>query len=148
MPTKKVPIAKRAHKKSRNGCQQCKVRKVKVSLELGKIVTRADSYGKCDERKPLCGNCEKHFDGLDECDFPTTARALSKSWDFYPTPPATRTQDQCKEKDARHALLSRLSSISPLGSGIDPFMVHPNSNVPEAQFLMHHCTSCFRQQCP
>ncbi|KFY40544.1 hypothetical protein V495_05380, partial [Pseudogymnoascus sp. VKM F-4514 (FW-929)] len=40
---------RRSHKKSRAGCQRCKLRKVK-----------------CDEAHPICGNCTKH--GV-PCDF-------------------------------------------------------------------------------
>lgn len=126
MPTKKPLIAKRTHKKSRNGCQQCKSRKVK-----------------CDERKPLCRNCEKHFDGLDECDFPILRNAPSNSWEFYPTPPARTPSSRLEERDASLPRQFHVPLPSPLGSGIDPFMAHPDSNVPEAQFLMRHYFSNF-----
>ncbi|TKA48056.1 hypothetical protein B0A54_01548 [Friedmanniomyces endolithicus] len=47
-----VPIPRRAHKKSKTGCRTCKQRKVK-----------------CDERRTLCLNCERHFTNLKTCDF-------------------------------------------------------------------------------
>ncbi|KAH8686094.1 C6 zinc finger protein [Tricladium varicosporioides] len=41
LPVKK--ISRKSHRKSRNGCDNCKKRKIK-----------------CDERKPQCTNCERH----------------------------------------------------------------------------------------
>lgn len=46
------PKAKRAHTKSRNGCKNCKARKVK-----------------CDETRPLCKNCERHYTNITECEW-------------------------------------------------------------------------------
>ncbi|KUJ07022.1 uncharacterized protein LY89DRAFT_726142, partial [Mollisia scopiformis] len=43
----------RAHKKSRNGCNTCKARKVK-----------------CDEHRPVCDNCSRRCADLIACDFP------------------------------------------------------------------------------
>ncbi|KAK4565230.1 hypothetical protein LTR86_003847 [Recurvomyces mirabilis] len=46
------PIPRRAHTKSKTGCKTCKLRKVK-----------------CDETRPLCNNCTRHFTNLRTCDF-------------------------------------------------------------------------------
>ncbi|PGH29786.1 hypothetical protein GX50_07457 [[Emmonsia] crescens] len=46
------PAGRKIPKKSRNGCQQCKARKVKVGLlELSHV-------GPCDEQAPCCRNCK------------------------------------------------------------------------------------------
>ncbi|KFY62677.1 hypothetical protein V497_02282, partial [Pseudogymnoascus sp. VKM F-4516 (FW-969)] len=58
---------RRSHKKSRAGCQRCKLRKVK-----------------CDEAHPICGNCTKH--GV-PCDFDDpTALSPPSSLIRYTTP--------------------------------------------------------------
>lgn len=41
--SKKEMVSRKSHLKSRNGCQNCKKRRIK-----------------CDERSPSCGNCTKH----------------------------------------------------------------------------------------
>ncbi|KAK1068697.1 hypothetical protein LTR74_005355 [Friedmanniomyces endolithicus] len=60
------PIPRRSHKKSKTGCRTCKARKIK-----------------CDERRPLCRACERHFTNLATCDFddqdPTFSSAASSS---------------------------------------------------------------------
>jgi hypothetical protein len=94
--------------------------------------------GECDERRPLCAKCQLHFDGLDQCDFPPQHLGAPKSQKNSPssvgTPPIrTKKRDSLREsKDPQLPIF--------LGAGIDPFMVHPDSNVPDAQLLMHHCT--------
>ncbi|TKA79291.1 hypothetical protein B0A55_04235 [Friedmanniomyces simplex] len=55
----RIPIPRRAHKKSKTGCRTCKQRKVK-----------------CDERRPLCLNCERHFTNLETCDFDELGHTL------------------------------------------------------------------------
>ncbi|OQE19455.1 hypothetical protein PENSTE_c015G09514 [Penicillium steckii] len=55
---------RRTHKKSRNGCQSCKTRKVK-----------------CDEGKPRCNNCIKH--GAD-CDFASQAASSAAATPSMP----------------------------------------------------------------
>ncbi|KAI0455850.1 hypothetical protein F5B21DRAFT_172371 [Xylaria acuta] len=42
-------------RKSRHGCRTCKQRKIK-----------------CDEAKPVCGNCAKRYFDLDRCDYPSS----------------------------------------------------------------------------
>jgi Fungal Zn(2)-Cys(6) binuclear cluster domain len=77
----KTMAGRRSHRKSRQGCQQCKARKVKVRGTKNDLVLCGDVFllcnlhsnlnlfsrsGKCDETKPLCKNCIKH--GVD-CSF-------------------------------------------------------------------------------
>jgi len=56
---------RRSHKKSKAGCQRCKLRKIKVWLL---IFWKCDTTNgiQCDEVHPTCGNCTKH--GV-SCDF-------------------------------------------------------------------------------
>ncbi|KAK3645105.1 hypothetical protein LTR56_002677 [Elasticomyces elasticus] len=68
----RVPIPRRAHKKSKTGCRTCKQRKVK-----------------CDERRPLCLNCERHFTNLQTCDFDEQTPTL-QVLPIAPTPKANR----------------------------------------------------------
>ncbi|KAK5689703.1 hypothetical protein LTR97_012702 [Elasticomyces elasticus] len=68
----RVPIPRRAHKKSKTGCRTCKQRKVK-----------------CDERRPLCLNCERHFTNLQTCDFDEQTQTL-RVLPVAPTPKANR----------------------------------------------------------
>ncbi|KAI0407586.1 hypothetical protein F4802DRAFT_517911 [Xylaria palmicola] len=43
-------------RKSRHGCQTCKQRKIK-----------------CDEARPVCGNCSRRFYNVERCEYPTPA---------------------------------------------------------------------------
>ncbi|KAF8862195.1 hypothetical protein BDZ45DRAFT_723329 [Acephala macrosclerotiorum] len=108
-----ILVAKRQHKKSRNGCSQCKLRKVK-----------------CDEKKPLCRNCAKHYKDIEKCDFATSQNEPR----IVPTRPLLTIKKAAST--ARKPLKDVL--LFGLGSGIDPFECYPNSNVPNTQLLMHH----------
>ncbi|KAI0474374.1 hypothetical protein F4859DRAFT_504770 [Xylaria cf. heliscus] len=70
-------------RKSRHGCRTCKQRKIK-----------------CDEVKPVCGNCAKRYFDLDRCDYPSV-----------PTP-------------------RRRHSREPSGNDADASVVQLNSNMP------------------
>jgi hypothetical protein len=51
-------MSRRNHKKSRNGCLECKRRHVKVRLVLPPILSvMSDYFVKCDEKFPICANC-------------------------------------------------------------------------------------------
>ncbi|KAK3112621.1 hypothetical protein LTR53_010912 [Teratosphaeriaceae sp. CCFEE 6253] len=77
----RVPIPRRAHKKSKTGCKTCRQRKVKVSgqpyeIKTNYLVTDALTASQCDERRPLCLNCERHFTNMKTCDFDEQAPVL------------------------------------------------------------------------
>ncbi|KUJ12249.1 uncharacterized protein LY89DRAFT_673249 [Mollisia scopiformis] len=111
-------VPRRQHKKSRTGCLPCKIRKVK-----------------CDERRPLCQNCARHYKDIEKCDFPP-APAATESTLPDRLPPRTRPISKKSPTSFRRAP-KYLLPLFP-GSGIDPFECFPSCNVPEAQKFMHH----------
>ncbi|KAK1071977.1 hypothetical protein LTR33_010328 [Friedmanniomyces endolithicus] len=102
-----VPIPRRAHKKNKTGCRTCKQRKVK-----------------CDERRPLCLNCERHFTNLKTCDFdeggptlrPPTARtsprAIGRPLSFLDPPSRPKKLLMSKEPTAQTAPVSDSLTIN------------------------------------
>jgi len=52
-------IARKSHSKSRNGCLNCKKRRIKVRVLFIFYGSLADWF-KCNEQKPQCSNCIKH----------------------------------------------------------------------------------------
>jgi hypothetical protein len=149
------PIPKRAHKKSRTGCKTCKLRKVKVRVAL-----RARSRGvftnlqhQCDEKRPICGNCAKHFTNIEICDFgrateiatENSSTASSSSTSNPPVSPLTGviTSPMCIGGSGTDRMLKFQLRLPPaVGAGtLDPFKTYPASNVPDVQMLIHHCRS-------
>ena len=56
-----MPGPRLNHKKSRNGCQRCKARRVKVSTRISPpyfLLTK--HVTQCDEARPVCGSCHRH----------------------------------------------------------------------------------------
>ncbi|TKA74133.1 hypothetical protein B0A55_06832 [Friedmanniomyces simplex] len=116
------PIPRRSHKKSKTGCRTCKVRKIK-----------------CDERRPLCRNCERHYTNLATCDFddqdPTYSSASSSSTTSAQTRPA-ESSGQARARGAQSASpqrqqqrLTRLAvrPASPVGRQAEPL---PPTQIP------------------
>ncbi|RFU28618.1 hypothetical protein B7463_g7726, partial [Scytalidium lignicola] len=62
-PTRKAS-ARLYHKKSRNGCQHCRARRVKVRFNISVVCfpPPSSSFGHytCDEVHPTCGSCQRH----------------------------------------------------------------------------------------
>ncbi|RFU34353.1 hypothetical protein B7463_g1974, partial [Scytalidium lignicola] len=81
---------RRSHKKSKAGCQRCKVRKIK-----------------CDEVHPECGNCQKH--GV-VCDFSDPSLASSYHRESTNTPP-TRLASIESERSSVVQLYQKPSDI-------------------------------------
>jgi hypothetical protein len=59
VPTRRKPIPRKGHTKSRSGCYTCKKRRIK-----------------CQETRPLCGNCKKA--GM-TCEYPITPNSVERS---------------------------------------------------------------------
>ncbi|KAI0206969.1 hypothetical protein F4808DRAFT_15850 [Astrocystis sublimbata] len=88
-PSQQMTVSVRVRlRKSRHGCRTCKQRKIK-----------------CDEAKPVCGNCAKRYLDIESCE--------------YPTVPSSRT---------RHS--NRESSSSGSSHAGDASVVQLNSNMP------------------
>ncbi|KAK0120102.1 hypothetical protein ONS95_011512 [Cadophora gregata] len=119
------PIPNRQHKKSKNGCLQCKQRKVK-----------------CDERRPLCLNCSKHFRNMEKCDFAPPAKKSVSSGDYVTTSqPRSTTR---KPKQVRKG--ASINLFGNPGGGVDPFKSCAGSNIPNAELFMHHYFSNFKSK--
>ncbi|KAF2158833.1 hypothetical protein M409DRAFT_30705 [Zasmidium cellare ATCC 36951] len=100
----RVPVARRSHRKSKTGCQTCRNRKVK-----------------CDERRPLCRNCEKHFIGLISCDFDDQAPVLAQD-----APAGTNQVGRAAEPLQLPTMVS--------ASSYDALLRRPQSEVPSTTF--------------
>jgi hypothetical protein len=125
MPANPAPAPKRAHKKSRRGCQQCKQRKVKVQYRYLTPKTKksqADN-AQCDERRPLCANCEKHFHNLERCNFSTVEAPYSLATLSREPVRLTRIRPVVSSANGIErrcqSAISRLTLLP--GHGIDPF---------------------------
>ncbi|KAK6441433.1 hypothetical protein LTR95_002336 [Oleoguttula sp. CCFEE 5521] len=129
-------IPRRAHKKSKNGCRTCKVRKVK-----------------CDERRPLCRNCERHFVNIVECDFEGHVTVLQQAGE---SSSAVSTYLPVVAADIQAPSTTAIGLVGrqaePLGiapavaSGrLDPFDARPRTNVANVSVdaLMSHYLTDF-----
>lgn len=86
----KAKVPRLYHQKSRNGCQRCRARRVKVRLWL--LYTKSEAIEhrilcfscplfanivpKCDEKTPVCSNCDRHSVS---CTYVTQERGGSRS---------------------------------------------------------------------
>lgn len=122
-------VSRKSHPKSRNGCANCKKRRIK-----------------CDEVKPQCSNCEKH--SID-CDFSST------SW-HTPKSASTSSSSPQAQRHRSSASSSKPASKSRAASSTDNSPALPNSyldgsgaKLPGLQLedleLLHHFTTqtCF-----
>lgn len=92
----------------------------------------------CDEKRPVCGNCQKHFVNVVECDYAQNVSQRSRK----STPQISNWSEDPQGEDSR----ARLNTISPLSRSIasealDPFETHPasSSTEPDITRLMEHC---------
>ncbi|KAF8849152.1 hypothetical protein BDZ45DRAFT_245977 [Acephala macrosclerotiorum] len=89
-------VFSRAHKKSKNGCNTCKLRKVK-----------------CDEHRPVCHNCSRRCADLIACDFPPLYDT-SRSRRLVP-----RLQSEARPTSSFTSSL-HVIDIHPTGTSISP----------------------------
>lgn len=108
----------------------------------GLFRSAATNDGQCDERRPLCGNCDKHYSNIEKCDFAGQPENSASDEAFISAARPARKLLK-KDKHIRDYLYRQDTLVYPppesLGSGIDPFMSHVESKVPEVQLFMHHC---------
>lgn len=88
-----MPPTRKTHHKSRNGCNQCKKRHVKVNTILQSLVGEmlADCDNQCDEVQPTCGNCVKRDAA---CSFSTAEQSPSTGREDRESPPNTVESQQ------------------------------------------------------
>ncbi|KAI0554594.1 hypothetical protein F4679DRAFT_303617 [Xylaria curta] len=99
-------------RKSRHGCRTCKQRKIK-----------------CDEARPVCGNCAKRYFDIDRCDYPSV-----------PTPRRRHNREPSRS-DADTSVIRFNSSMPPPSITTRPTGV--STNLGQRQFemrLMYHYT--------
>ena len=97
----------------------------------------------CDENRPVCGNCERHFVEIEACDYTPTV-----------TRPRTGKKSTTTAETPTAAELSSSQMITPIlidspspNSGLvapealDPFCTHPTCSAPDVNRLMNHCKS-------
>lgn len=165
-PSQQRPIARRAHKKSKTGCRTCKIRKVKV-LGSGCLITLAwktdSSIPQCDERRPLCRNCERHFTNLVACDFDDREPVLDPAVTFDTSQQGTSSSSSQSSGEFpspssralawRDGLVGRqtepMSLPKAVGAGrIDPFEARPFSEHPPqaVDALMAHCKCSYSSE--
>jgi hypothetical protein len=101
-----MPPTRKTHHKSRNGCNQCKKRHVKVnnksSLRLFEIL--ADLVDQCDEVQPSCSNCVKRDA---PCSFSTNEQSPSTGHEDRDSPtdiaePHQKILSRTEEMDLLH----------------------------------------------
>ncbi|KAF2235640.1 hypothetical protein EV356DRAFT_444661 [Viridothelium virens] len=106
------PYPRRAHKKSRKGCKNCKARKVK-----------------CDEQRPLCGPCARHYANIERCEyeFPPDAK------------PSREVVISAQIEDPHPVALAIPRTIE--GDVLDPFQTHPQTPTNNSNILLQHYLS-------
>ncbi|OJJ82966.1 uncharacterized protein ASPGLDRAFT_75040 [Aspergillus glaucus CBS 516.65] len=118
---KTFPPGRRSHRKSRAGCLQCKRRKVK-----------------CDESKPVCGNCNKH--GV-SCSFASPSAELSSSQAPSTESPASPASPESlsglgsASSEPAYIYSQNLPIVAPLTSSPSTFTVF------DLELLHHYTTS-------
>jgi hypothetical protein len=101
---------RRSHKKSKAGCQRCKLRKIKVGHLIFWNCYTTNGV-KCDEIHPTCGNCSKH--GV-SCDFEGIPISPSTPGVSPPSLPASSTTESGNSPAASAASpRSSHSSVTP-----------------------------------
>ncbi|WYZ42467.1 hypothetical protein EsH8_VI_000166 [Colletotrichum jinshuiense] len=117
---------RRSHKKSRNGCQNCKRRKVK-----------------CDENKPECGNCLRFSMHCDFAPTPANLLAQSPTASSPPTPPPKKRGRPRKDWNAVPKLPTPTASepdAAKTPRTPAPMLVEPSPSKlnPDDLELLHH----------
>ena len=149
------PTPKRAHKKSRTGCTNCKARKIKVGISIKDakmtftfLVAECVHELKCDETRPLCNNCAKHYANLQSCEWSTTAQPRTSGVPHRPARPTWRSPLPEVEAGGSFRHYQRASqqnisaNISDLGVHLlDPFSTHPESSIQGIDTLLRNCKS-------
>ncbi|OCT50089.1 hypothetical protein CLCR_07346 [Cladophialophora carrionii] len=119
------PVPRRVHQKSRTGCRNCKLRKVK-----------------CDEKRPVCDKCAVHYANIQKCDYgdesPSSQEPMTKK------PAAEKLRRALKAvpilPKSRHRQDVGFSTLArPAPSNWDPFTQHPPSVEPDISLLMGTC---------
>lgn len=113
----------------------------------------------CDEKRPLCGNCQRRWGDGESCEFedvdslPGSAKTASASPPVRDPPIKTDAEmigpkiDVATVKSSAadlQALRGAFPPASPLmrtieGHRIDPFGTHPQGNANDVDTLMKHC---------
>lgn len=131
-----VLVANRAHKKSRLGCSQCKLRKIKVRLVHDFPRAPAHTSGVY-EKRPLCTNCARHYKDIEKCDFSSSASIGASTGPQIMTRPRPNKKQAISFRRGVNVFLP----IDP-GSDFEPFDCLPDCKVPKTQRFLHHCKSC------
>ncbi|PQE29651.1 C6 transcription factor protein [Rutstroemia sp. NJR-2017a BBW] len=112
LPNDTSQLTRRSHKKAKTGCTKCKERKLK-----------------CDEAKPICLNCTRHFLVPQPCDYPQDMPSRKRK---SPSSDSSRVSSRTPEYDAVTKMYIRVSLPGALSAEmIDPFETYPETNVKE-----------------
>ncbi len=121
-------VSRKSHPKSRNGCANCKKRRIK-----------------CDEKRPRCSNCEKHSI---ECDFSSSSLHTHKSASISSSSPqAQRHRGSGSLSKATKSVADSSADHSPALT--NAFFEGSGSGLPKLQMedleLLHHfiTETCF-----
>lgn len=105
------------------------------------------TYGhQCDERRPLCRNCERHYANIERCDFddpsPSTSASRNRaSSNTLSVPAGVSTLPVRGSGPLRRRATDLQPSVpTAVGAGmLDPFEAHPPTQAPDVDKLMNHC---------
>ena len=103
----------------------------------------------CDERRPLCRNCERHFSNIEKCDFdipsPTTSAVRIGEPSSSENPLIGTGNLNVTVSRSQSAENLQLSLPTAVAAGmLDPFEAHPPTQAPGVDRLMNHCR-CFAE---
>ncbi|KUJ17158.1 uncharacterized protein LY89DRAFT_72922 [Mollisia scopiformis] len=131
----------RSKKKSKQGCRTCKTRKVK-----------------CDEQRPVCGNCNIYYSSrIQKCDY---GNAPNPESDEKPSNRSSIVRSTKGLMFDKHVIanpntntfmtLPRRRPLLPStvgGAALDPFNTVARSDLPSADQLLHHYLSAIISKC-
>ncbi|PQE30907.1 C6 zinc finger domain-containing protein [Rutstroemia sp. NJR-2017a WRK4] len=132
LPNDTSQLTRRSHKKAKTGCTKCKERKLK-----------------CDEAKPICLNCTRHFLVPQPCNYPQDMPSRKRK---SPSSDSSRVSSRTPEYDAVTKMYIRVSLPGALSAEmIDPFETYPETNVKEVDifikyYLQNAVYTCFPWQ--
>jgi len=110
------------------GCKDCKIRKIKVSIyttnqgfNIHVMLTRKQ----CDEKRPVCGNCTRRYIGLSHCEYVSSSKG---------SPGSSAELDTVSSFNRQQVLaLPKSPTFTPTGLG--------SSNTLQLRLMYHYTVS-------
>jgi hypothetical protein len=102
------------------------------------VSTQVDRNIQCDEKRPVCRNCARHFINVEACEYPDNTTQGDRN---TRTLRLVNSRGDPVESPENFKALGQLSTCLIAGGSLDPFETHPTSTSlePDINKLMDHC---------